>query len=95
MAGGGIIRIVFDELENVQPDSVGSGPGVGVAEQSEQGTAETDARFHLSRKEIQQLGLVHLHHFQRPGDFRRRALPHAGQGYGSLPAGKHAGQLRG
>ena len=94
MGGGGIIAVAFQEFQDVSPHPVRSRPGISVAQKGKQRAAEAGTRLHLSRKELEQLTLVHFQQRHGLRDLLRDALAHAGGHHRPLPH-QQAGQALG
>ena len=91
--GGGVeVHVGFQKLQDVRPHPLGGGPGIGAAEQGEEGPAEAGAGFELALEKVQKLALVHPQHFQQAAHLLRDAGAEAGGDDDALPPREDAGE---
>ena len=88
VAGGGVVAVALEELEDISPGGLGVAGGVGVPEDGEQGAAEPGAGVHLRQQELAQLALVHLQHVQKGAHVAGGALLDAGGDHQPLVDGE-------
>ena len=92
MGCGVKVHIGLQELQDIRAHPLGGGPGVGAAEQGEEGPAEAGSGLELALEEVQELALVHPHHFQKPGHLLGNAGAEPGGDDDALPSGEDTGK---